>query len=110
MHPLQFFKCLSDDTRLKSILIISELKEVCVCDLMAGLELDQPKVSRHLAALRKCNILRDERRGKWVYYSLHEDLPEWARQVIRQTAEENQIYFSEALKKLMASKQNDLTC
>ena len=58
MTPLQFFKCMSDDTRLKSVLIINQLEEACVCDLMAALELDQPKVSRHLAELCKCNILR----------------------------------------------------
>ncbi|MBR37995.1 MAG: transcriptional regulator, partial [Idiomarina sp.] len=33
MNPLQFFKCLSDDTRLKSVLIVSTLEEACVCDL-----------------------------------------------------------------------------
>ena len=75
MSPLQFFKCMSDDTRLKSVLIINQLEEACVCDLMAALDLDQPKVSRHLAELRKCNILQDERRGKWVYYQLHKQLP-----------------------------------
>ena len=110
MTPLQFFKCLSDDTRLKSVLIICQLKEACVCDLMAALELDQPKVSRHLAGLRKCNILRDERRGKWVYYRLHEQLPEWAKQIISQTAENNDHYFAEALAKLNTSKEHVLSC
>ena len=110
MSPLQFFKCLSDDTRLKSILIISQLEEVCVCDLMAALELDQHKVSRHLAELRKCHILKDKRRGKWVYYQLHEQLPDWAINVIKQTAEENSSYFSEAITKLDASKQQAPLC
>ncbi|SJN58229.1 metalloregulator ArsR/SmtB family transcription factor [Vibrio ruber] len=110
MTPLQFFKCLSDDTRLKSILIIHQLEEACVCDLMAALELDQPKVSRHLAELRKCNILRDERRGKWVYYQLHEQLPDWAKTVIRQTADSNPSYFADALSKLKAAKQQASCC
>jgi ArsR family transcriptional regulator, arsenate/arsenite/antimonite-responsive transcriptional repressor len=110
MSPLQFFKCLADDTRLKSVLIISQLQEACVCDLMAALELDQPKVSRHLAELRKCNLLRDERRGKWVYYQLHEDLPDWANGVIRQTAEQNSHYVADALTKLRCFKQQDSSC
>lgn len=110
MSPLQFFKCMSDDTRLKSILIINQLEEACVCELMAALELDQPKVSRHLAELRKCNILQDERRGKWVYYQLHTQLPNWAREVISQTADNNNGYFSEALAKLSPSKQQVLSC
>ncbi|KUI97709.1 putative transcriptional regulator [Vibrio sp. MEBiC08052] len=77
---------------------------------MAALELDQPKVSRHLAELRKCNILRDERRGKWVYYQLHEQLPDWAKEVVRQTAESNHSYFAEALSKLKAAKQQVSSC
>lgn len=110
MTPLQFFKCLSDETRLKSVLIISQLKEACVCDLMAALELDQPKVSRHLAELRKCHILRDERRGKWVYYQFHEQLPDWAKKVICQTADKNPAYYSDAVAKLKTFKQQALPC
>jgi len=110
VDPLAFFKCMSDDTRLKSVLIINQLKEACVCDLMAALALDQPKVSRHLAELRKSNILRDERRGKWVYYQLHEQLPDWARAVIRQTAENNPLYIANALTKLSLFKQQDASC
>ncbi len=110
MNPLQLFKCLSDDTRLKSVLMISEQSEACVCDLMAALELDQPKVSRHLAELRKCNILRDERRGKWVYYQIHPDLPDWAKTIIREAAKNNNSYFSDALKKLKLSSAETTCC
>ena len=108
--PLQFFKCMSDDTRLKSVLIINQLEEACVCDLMAALELDQPKVSRHLAELRKCNILQDDRRGKWVYYQLHKQLPDWAKAVISQTADNNEHYFAAPLAKLDAFKQQVSPC
>ncbi|MBT0587045.1 metalloregulator ArsR/SmtB family transcription factor [Alteromonas oceanisediminis] len=110
MNPLQFFKCMSDDTRLKSVLIVNQLNEACVCDLMAALELDQPKVSRHLAELRKCNILQDERRGKWVYYQLHKQLPDWAKAVISQTAECNSGYFAASLANLNAFKQQASSC
>ena len=110
MSPLQFFKCMSDDTRLKSVLIINQLEEACVCDLMAALDLDQPKVSRHLAELRKCNILQDERRGKWVYYRLHQDLPEWALDIIRLAGENNQSYFSSAIDKLHQYRQQGPGC
>ena len=109
MSPLQFFKCLSDDTRLKSLLLIEKLEEACVCDLIAALELEQPKVSRHLAELRKCNIVHDQRRGKWVYYRLHSELPTWAKGVLAETAKSNESYFSVALAKLKASKQS-LSC
>lgn len=85
MSPLLFFKCLADDTRLKSLLLIVEHQELCVCDLQQALQLSQPKVSRHLAELRKCDLLMDERRGRWVYYKLHPELPQWALDVLQQT-------------------------
>jgi len=103
MNPCTFFKCLADDTRLKSILLIAKTKEACVCDLMTALELDQPKTSRHLAQLRKCGILIDERRGKWVFYKLHPDLPQWASKVIFETLAQNESYLSSALKILVNS-------
>ena len=110
MLPLQLFKCLADDTRLKSVLIISELEEACVCDLIAALELDQPKVSRHLAELRKCGVLQDERRGKWVFYRLNDNLPPWALTLIKQTAVSNQPYFTAALEKLRIYQQQSENC
>lgn len=100
MTPLSFFKCLSDDTRLKSLLLIVAVDEACVCDLMEALELDQPKISRHLAELRKCGIVQDERRGKWVYYSLNPFLPGWARDVLISAAEHNTAYFKPALNRI----------
>jgi len=65
LSPLTFFKCLSDDTRLKTLLILSEKGELCVYDLTDALQLSQPKISRHLADLRKCGLVLDTRKGKW---------------------------------------------
>jgi len=110
MNPCSFFKCLADETRLKSLLLIAKTKEACVCDLMEALDLDQPKTSRHLAQLRKCGILLDERRGKWVFYKLHPGLPQWARDIIVNTAEHSQDYFSPALQKLIASQSSADSC
>jgi ArsR family transcriptional regulator len=100
ISPLAFYKCLSDDTRLKSLLLITLKNELCVCDLIQALALSQPKISRHLAELRKCGLLQDERRAKWVYYSLHPDLPEWALHVLTTTAHSQQSYITVELSKL----------
>ncbi|MGO1247928.1 MAG: metalloregulator ArsR/SmtB family transcription factor [Oceanisphaera sp.] len=100
MSPLVLFKCLADDTRLKSMLLISMHQELCVCDLQQALQLSQPKVSRHLAELRKCELLMDERRGKWVYYRLHPDLSDWARELLAQTAALHTEYLSECRQQL----------
>lgn len=110
MNPCTFFKCLADETRLKSILLIATMQEACVCDLMEALQLDQAKTSRHLAQLRKCGILIDERRGKWVFYKLHPSLPAWAKEVIDQSAKHNKNYFQSALNKLVATLSSSTSC
>lgn len=102
LSPLAFYKCLSEETRLKSLLLISLQREVCVCDLTEALNLSQPKISRHLAELRKCEILIDQRRGKWVYYRLHPALPGWALEVLQVTARADKRAVQPALSKLKA--------
>jgi ArsR family transcriptional regulator len=84
-----FFKCLSEETRLFSTLLIHLEAELCVCELMEALDLSQPKVSRHLAQLKSCGILKDERRGQWVYYTLSKELPKWALNVIAAAQDAN---------------------
>lgn len=76
----QLFKALSDETRLR-ILALLGTGELCVCDLVAVLELPQSTVSRHLAYLRNAGLVADRRQGVWMYYQfaqptgpLHADL------------------------------------
>ncbi|MDW7643848.1 MAG: metalloregulator ArsR/SmtB family transcription factor [Desulfuromonadales bacterium] len=66
------FKALSDETRLR-ILSLLGAGELCVCDLMAVLELPQSTVSRHLATLRNATLVEDRRQGVWMYYRLTVD-------------------------------------
>ena len=84
----QFFQLLSDDTRLRSLLLMQQEGELCVCELVHALRIIQPKVSRHLASLRDAGVVTDRRQGQWIYYQLNPDLPGWARQVIDATAAE----------------------
>ena len=81
MDQADFFKCLSDPTRLDILKIILERQNVCVCEITEILQLSQPKISRHLALLRNLSILLVERKGQWVYYRLNPDLPEWENAV-----------------------------
>ncbi|MBC3766218.1 metalloregulator ArsR/SmtB family transcription factor [Neptunicella marina] len=89
MSPLNLFKLLADDTRLKSMLLVASKGQLCVCDLQNALDISQPKVSRHLADLRKAGLLQDERRGKWVYYQLASDMPDWVNQLLSHTLNHN---------------------
>lgn len=63
------FKALSDETRLR-ILKLLEGGELCVCDIMAALDKIQPKVSFHLGVLKKANLLKGRRQGKWMHYKI----------------------------------------
>lgn len=82
MDQADFFKSLSDPTRLDILKIILARQNVCVCEITEILQLSQPKISRHLALLRNLSILLDERKGQWVYYRLNPDLPEWVNAVL----------------------------
>ena len=90
MEPLIFFKCLADETRLKALMLISLKESLCVCDIQYCLNLSQPKISRHLAELRKCNLVISSRKGKWIYYQLNPELPDWAKEVLQKVTVEQQ--------------------
>ena len=66
----QAFKALGDTTRLRIAHLLDGRREVCVCHVHEALGLSQPKVSRHLAQLRRAGLVDTRRQGKWIYYSL----------------------------------------
>jgi ArsR family transcriptional regulator, arsenate/arsenite/antimonite-responsive transcriptional repressor len=63
------FAALADRTRLR-LLNLMNGKEVCVCYFVEILGQSQPKVSRHLAYLRRAGIVAARREGKWIHYSI----------------------------------------
>jgi len=63
------FRAFSDRTRLR-ILNLLRTGETCVCDLQRVLDVPQPKVSRHLAYLRKAGLVQARKEGLWSYYRL----------------------------------------
>lgn len=87
MDPVLLFKALSDVTRLRCLSLLMTRKELCVCELTNVLRLAQPKVSHHLAALRKAGLVNDRKHGLWIYYRINKDMPRWGLKVIRATCE-----------------------
>src|SRR2546422_1544383 len=77
------FKALADRTRLRLISLIGD-SEVCVCFLVEILKTSQPKVSRHLAYLRRAGIVAARREGKWMHYSLAAPPDEHAARIFRE--------------------------
>ena len=73
MHETaQLFKALGDETRLR-ILNLLVRGELCVCDIVGVLGISQPKVSRHLAILRRADLVGVRREGKRKFYALTKD-------------------------------------
>jgi len=65
----QLFRALADPTRLRIINLTDE-QEVCVCYFTQVIAAPQPKISRHLAYLRRLGIVGARRQGKWMHYRL----------------------------------------
>src|SRR5438067_9967226 len=77
------FKALGDRTRLRLISLIGD-SEVCVCFLVEILKTSQPKISRHLAYLRRARVVTARREGKWMHYRLTEPPDEHAARIFRE--------------------------
>lgn len=65
----RIFRAFADRTRLR-VLHLLQPGELCVCDLVEALDVPQPKVSRHLAYLRRAGLVRARKQGLWSYYRL----------------------------------------
>jgi len=65
----QFFRALSDGTRLRLLNLMSG-QEVCVCYFIEILGLPQSTISRHLAYMRRAGLVQSRREGKWMHYRL----------------------------------------
>ncbi|TNC81519.1 MAG: ArsR family transcriptional regulator [Oleiphilus sp.] len=102
LDPIQLFKSLSDEVRLRCLMLIQYEGELCVCEMMAALDEIQPKVSRHLALLKKNGLLVDRRQGQWMFYRINPELPCWAKTVLSEATENNVAFITQSLRRLEA--------
>jgi ArsR family transcriptional regulator len=79
-----FFAALADRTRLR-LLNLMVGREVCVCYFVEVLKQGQPKISRHLAYLRRAGIVAARRDGKWMHYKIVPPSDKGAAQILRET-------------------------
>ncbi|MBT2738973.1 helix-turn-helix transcriptional regulator [Bacillus sp. ISL-7] len=63
-------KLLGDKTRLTMVSILKH-RECCVCEFQEVFDMSQPSISQHLRKLKDAGLIKEERRGQWVYYSLN---------------------------------------
>lgn len=65
-------KAIGEASRLEIIAYLAN-DALCVCELTALLQMSQPSISQHLKRLRQVELIIEEKRGKWVYYSLNKN-------------------------------------
>ncbi|MBT2733485.1 metalloregulator ArsR/SmtB family transcription factor [Bacillus sp. ISL-7] len=63
-------KLLGDKTRLTIVAILKQ-RECCVCEFLEVFDMSQPSISQHLRKLKDAGMVKEERRGQWIYYSLN---------------------------------------
>lgn len=80
----RFFQALGDRTRLRLLNLTGD-QELCVCYFVEVLGLPQPKISRHLAYLRRAGLVAARREGKWMHYRMVMPPDAGAVRILRET-------------------------
>lgn len=78
----RFFRAIADRTRLRLLNLMGD-RDICVCYLVEVLKTHQPKISRHLAYLRRAGIVAARREGKWMHYRVVEPPDPFAARLLR---------------------------
>ncbi len=69
---LEYFKALSDPTRVRILVLLAD-RDLCVCELLFILDMEQSRISHQLQYLRKAGLVRDKREGRSITYSISPD-------------------------------------
>lgn len=65
-------KALGDPTRLQIIALLNH-RDCCVCELVPIFGISQPAISKHISRLKSTDLVKETRKGQWVFYSLHRE-------------------------------------
>ncbi|WP_077622915.1 ArsR/SmtB family transcription factor [Sediminibacillus massiliensis] len=65
-------KLLGDKTRLTMVKILDD-SDCCVCEFVEIFQTSQPSISQHLRKLRDVGLVKEERKGQWIFYSINKD-------------------------------------
>jgi len=107
---VNFFKGLSDRTRLRTIWLLNKANtRLCVCEIMDSLNENQYNVSRPLKVLKSAGFLKEEKEGRWVYYSLinpKNRFQELILEAVSALPEESFEEISERLKERLSFRKN----
>ncbi|WP_316572437.1 metalloregulator ArsR/SmtB family transcription factor [Neobacillus sp. YIM B06451] len=65
-------KLLGDRTRL-TMMALLKMRELCVCELLEVFDMSQPSISQHLRKLKDAGLVKEERKGQWIFYSINKN-------------------------------------
>ncbi|MFH5778514.1 ArsR/SmtB family transcription factor [Heyndrickxia oleronia] len=65
-------KLLGDKTRLTMVALLMK-RELCVCEFQEVFDMTQPSISQHLRKLKDSDLVKESRKGQWIYYSLNKN-------------------------------------
>jgi ArsR family transcriptional regulator len=77
------FAALADPVRLRLLSLVADAGEYCSCDLLGPLGRSQPTISHHTKVLADAGLLRGEKRGRWVWWSVDRARVEALREALR---------------------------
>ncbi|MFD1067075.1 ArsR/SmtB family transcription factor [Oceanobacillus locisalsi] len=63
-------KLLGDKTRLIMLKLMDE-QTCCVCEFVEIFQSSQPAISQHIRKLKDLGLVKEERKGQWIFYSIH---------------------------------------
>lgn len=95
LDPILVLKSLSDETRLRILNLLYD-QELCVCDIMAVLQITQTKASRHLIYMKNAGLLSDRKDAQWSYYSLqYFENTYFIHSLVKETLRTEQLYMDD---------------
>ncbi|MBT2756811.1 winged helix-turn-helix transcriptional regulator [Mesobacillus foraminis] len=65
-------KLLGDKTRLTMMGLLIK-NDCCVCEFVEIFNMTQPAISQHLRKLKDAGLVKEQRRGQWIFYSLNRE-------------------------------------
>jgi ArsR family transcriptional regulator len=94
-QAVKVFKALSDPTRLRILRILLQ-RELCVCELVFTLKMEQSRISHQLRILRDADLVEDIRHGKWTNYKIpkktRKNLIELFEKILKETFSDSEEF------------------
>jgi ArsR family transcriptional regulator, arsenate/arsenite/antimonite-responsive transcriptional repressor len=94
-EAIKTLKAMADPTRLRILRLLLQ-RDLCVCELMFVLDMEQSRISHHMRVLRDAGIAEDIRDGRWIIYRIPEETRPLLESILAGALGEHAGLFGEA--------------